>query len=165
MMDEEPYFTIIVNVKNIGAFAGKEVVQLYLADNLSTLAKPVKELKGFIKVALDPGEDKNVTFRLSRQDFASYNTDMEQWTAEPGLYTLLVGNSSRNITLSAKENVRGFNPYRYGPLSPAGKVLADPRTIYIRQKYLGSHIFTVDGLALTITYFGDTPIERYKVGM
>lgn len=89
--------TITVNVKNTGAVAGKEVVQLYVKDVQSSVSRPEKELKGFEKVELQPGEEKAVTFSLNKRAFAYYNTELKGWHVESGKFELLVGKSSKEL--------------------------------------------------------------------
>ena len=93
--------TITVDVKNAGKRAGKEVVQLYINDVLSSVSTPVKELKGFEKVALQPGEKKSVTFKLTPEDLCLLDRNME-WKVEPGAFDVMVGSSSQDIRLKGK---------------------------------------------------------------
>ena len=86
-------------VKNSGKVAGSEVVQLYIADDHSAIQRPVKELKGFSKVYLEPGQEKEVTLHLNYRSFAYYDVPGKQWKTEPGNFELLVGGSSANIRL------------------------------------------------------------------
>lgn len=89
-----------VDVENIGATAGKEVVQLYIRDLASTLRRPQKELKAFAKVSLRPGETRTVTFRLDEDALAFYDPEHKRWVAEAGDFEVLVGSSSRDIRLT-----------------------------------------------------------------
>ncbi|MDM5239635.1 glycoside hydrolase family 3 C-terminal domain-containing protein [Bacillus cereus] len=91
--------SVSVNVKNIGSTAGKEVVQLYIKDVESTMIRPEKELKGFEKVELQPGEEKTVSFTLNKRSFAYYNVELKDWHVETGEFEILVGKSSREIIL------------------------------------------------------------------
>ncbi|OQA24926.1 MAG: Thermostable beta-glucosidase B [Verrucomicrobia bacterium ADurb.Bin345] len=91
-----------VSVKNTGARKGKEVVQLYVHDVQSRLPRPVKELKGFEKVELAPGETKEVAFRLDERALAFYDADANRWVVEPGDFDILVGSSSRDIRLKGR---------------------------------------------------------------
>lgn len=86
-----------VTVKNTGARAGKEVVQLYLRDVTAALVRPLKELKGFQKVLLQPGESQVLRFSLAARDLSYYNLYKGGWVAEPGTFEVLVGASSRDI--------------------------------------------------------------------
>ncbi|MFN2271650.1 MAG: glycoside hydrolase family 3 C-terminal domain-containing protein, partial [Anaerolineae bacterium] len=92
---------VSVTVTNTGKCAGKEVVQLYVSDEVSSLPRPPKELKGFKKVVLDPGESAIVEFVLDQRALSFYDPYRKQWVAEPGEFEVLVGGSSRDIRLRA----------------------------------------------------------------
>jgi beta-glucosidase len=92
---------VSVTVTNTGECAGKEVVQLYVSDEASSLPRPPKELKGFKKVALDPGESATVEFVLDQRALSFYDPYRKQWVAEPGGFEVLVGGSSRDIRVKA----------------------------------------------------------------
>ncbi|SEQ94195.1 glycoside hydrolase family 3 N-terminal domain-containing protein [Neolewinella agarilytica] len=83
-----------VTVSNTGTRAGSEVVQLYIRDRFSSVTRPVRELKGFEKVYLEPGESTTVTFELGQQELELLDINMK-WTVEPGEFEVMVGNSSR----------------------------------------------------------------------
>jgi beta-glucosidase len=85
-------------VANTGARAGAEVVQMYVRDVVSSVTRPVKELKGFEKVALRPGETKTVAFDITPDTLAFHGIDME-YVVEPGEFLILIGNSSRDEDL------------------------------------------------------------------
>ncbi|HRD51124.1 MAG TPA: glycoside hydrolase family 3 C-terminal domain-containing protein, partial [Flavobacteriales bacterium] len=85
---------------NSGSVAGEEVVQLYAHDELASIARPVKELKGFQRVALAAGESKTITFTLHASMFSFPNAEMKE-VAEPGMFRLMVGSSSKDIRLRA----------------------------------------------------------------
>jgi beta-glucosidase len=89
------------DVTNSGSRAGAEVVQLYLKSRPSSVQRPEKELKGFAKVLLAPGETKTVKMGLNARSFAYYSTDKHSWEVDAGTYTILVGSSSRDIRLHA----------------------------------------------------------------
>ncbi len=86
---------VSVDVTNTGTRAGDEVVQLYIRDVISSVTRPVKELKGFQRITLKPGEQKTVTFEITADSLAFYDIDMK-WTVEPGEFKLMVGSSSRD---------------------------------------------------------------------
>jgi len=88
---------VSVDVKNAGMRAGAEVVQLYVQDVDSSLPRPPKELKGFQKIFLQPGEKKSVTFDIGKADLSFYDEKQGNWVAEPGKFVLHVGSSSRDI--------------------------------------------------------------------
>jgi beta-glucosidase len=96
--------TVSVNVKNIGKVKGKEVVQLYVSPDETEIIRPVRELKGFCKIELNPDETKNVSFKLNKRDFSYYNEDINDWVVETNNYTIELGESSRNIL--TKETVK-----------------------------------------------------------
>lgn len=86
-----------VSVTNTGKVAGSETVQLYIHDCESSLPRPYKELKGFRKVYLQPGETKEVTITIGKDALCFYDDKTASWTAEPGQFEALVGNASDNI--------------------------------------------------------------------
>lgn len=96
--------TVRVDVTNTGLRAGHEVAQLYIRDKFSSVTRPVKELKGFQKIYLEPGETQTVTLEITPDKLAFYDIDMN-WTVEPGAFDILVGNSSRNEDLQSVELV------------------------------------------------------------
>jgi beta-glucosidase len=89
--------TVSVDVTNTGNVAGKEVVQVYLHDHKSRLVRPPKELKGFTKVELQPGETKTVALALDFRAFAYYHPGYQQWITEDGEFDILIGSSSSDI--------------------------------------------------------------------
>jgi beta-glucosidase len=96
---------VTVTVKNTGDRAGKEIVQLYVRDVESTVIRPEKELRGFAKVELQPGEEKDVTITLDKRAFAYYNVDIQDWHVESGVFEVLVGKSSAEIILKGSIQV------------------------------------------------------------
>ena len=93
--------TVSFKVKNTGAVDGAEVAQLYVNDVESTIYRPVKELRGFKKVFLKAGEEKEVEITLDKRAFAYYNVNIGDWHVESGDFKILVGASSRDIRLEA----------------------------------------------------------------
>ena len=90
---------VSMKLTNSGARAGAEVVELYVHDGHSSVDRPVNELKGFERVALAPGQTKNVSFSLDRSALSFYSTAKHDWVAEPGQFEVLLGASSRDIRL------------------------------------------------------------------
>lgn len=88
--------TVSVNVKNTGSVPGKEVVQLYVNDKISSVTTPVKALKGFSKISLAPGESRRVSFTVAPADLGLWNRDMK-YVTEPGDFDFMFGKSSENI--------------------------------------------------------------------
>jgi beta-glucosidase len=92
--------TVSVDVKNTGKVAGDEVVQLYLHDVVSSVTRPIKELKGFKRVTLAPGESRTVQFTLDREAFALWNQDMKR-VVEPGAFEIMAGPNSVDLKTAA----------------------------------------------------------------
>lgn len=91
---------VSVNIKNTGKMAGEEVVQLYIRDLVASISRPVKELKDFTKIMLQPGEQRTVTFEITPDDLKFYNSDLEyDW--EPGDFEVYVGTNSRDVKKAA----------------------------------------------------------------
>lgn len=94
--------TLTIDVTNTGTMAGAEVLQLYISDQKSSLPRPVKELKGFSKVWLEPGETKTVNIIIDRSALSYYDDKLQTWNVEPGEFLASVGNSSDNISTMLK---------------------------------------------------------------
>ncbi|MBR9998230.1 MAG: glycoside hydrolase family 3 C-terminal domain-containing protein [Cyclobacteriaceae bacterium] len=92
---------VTMKVRNTGGIAGAEIVQLYIRDVKSTVVRPVKELKGFRKVWLNPGEEKSVSFMLTPDDLSMYDRNMNK-VVEPGMFRVMVGSSSEKIHLEGE---------------------------------------------------------------
>lgn len=86
---------VTVDVTNTGKIAGDEIVQFYIRDVVSSVTRPVKELKGFARVSLKPGETKKVTFEITPDKLAFHNIDMK-YVVEPGDFEIMTGSSSRD---------------------------------------------------------------------
>ena len=93
-MTADDQLTITADVKNVGSLAGAEVLQLYISDTQSSLPRPVKELKGFKKVYLEPGETQQVSFIIDRSALSFYDEKTGAWTAEPGEFVAMVNKLS-----------------------------------------------------------------------
>jgi len=98
-MTSDGHVTVSVDITNAGQRAGKEIVQLYIADRKSSLPRPVKELKGFEKILLQPGETKTVTFTIDVDDLSFFDPEKHEWVAEPGRFDAIVA--------AAADDVRG----------------------------------------------------------
>ena len=96
-MTADDTISFTVNVKNTGTREGQEVVQLYISDKKSSLPRPVKELKGFQKVKLAPGEEKAVTLTIDKKALSFFDDAKHEWVAEPGKFEAVIGSSSRDI--------------------------------------------------------------------
>ena len=101
-VDPEGIVLVSFTIKNTGRVAGREIAQVYLSDPVSTLPRPVKELKGFTKVALNPGESKSVTVKLDSQALCYFDEKKSCWLAEPGTFVVSVGASSADLRLKGE---------------------------------------------------------------
>jgi beta-glucosidase len=93
-------YEVSVDIKNTGKVKGDEVAQLYINDKEASVPRPPKELKGFSRVTLEPGETKTVTMKLNPRDFAFWDPASNNWKVEPGDFEIMVGSSSRDIKLN-----------------------------------------------------------------
>lgn len=119
---------VTATVANTGSVAGAEVVQVYLGDVESTVARPVRELKGFTKVALEPGQSTSVSIVLLERAFAFWSTQLSRWAVEAGDFAISVGSSSRDLV--ATKTVTVDAPSFALPLGPSSTLhewLADER--------------------------------------
>ena len=132
--------TATVTVKNTGSRTGKTVVQLYVGDPESTVFRPVRELKDFAKVELQPGESRDVTFTLDKRAFAYWNEEIQDWHVESGEFTIEVGQSSRNIECSASVNVMSTIklPKHYTMDTIFMDLMADPEAMEVMQPMMGA---------------------------
>ncbi|WP_256762218.1 glycoside hydrolase family 3 protein [Cohnella sp. WQ 127256] len=126
---DDEQVTVSLNVKNLGSRAGKEIVQLYVHDIQSSVIRPVKELKGFAKVDLQPGETQTVSFALDKRSFAYYNVGLKDWHVETGDFEIGVGGSSQDIVLKGTLQVQSTVVVKciYSRNSTVGDLSADPR--------------------------------------
>jgi beta-glucosidase len=120
--------SVSVKVKNTGDRAGSEVVQLYVGDVDSGVVRPIKELKGFEKIELQPGEQKTVTFKLNKRSFAYYDTQISDWHVETGDFVISAGRSSKEILLSERVRITSTTiiPKTYTYHSTMGDLAKNP---------------------------------------
>lgn len=109
VLSKDKNVQVSVEVTNKGKMAGEEIVQLYIRDNVSSVTRPVKELKRYQRVALQPGETKTVTMELDAESLAFYDINME-YSVEPGSFKIMVGNSSadkdlKETSIEVKERI------------------------------------------------------------
>ncbi|MDR1560149.1 MAG: glycoside hydrolase family 3 C-terminal domain-containing protein [Clostridiales bacterium] len=130
--------TVSVDVANTGGREGKETVQLYVSDHTNTAVRPLKELKGFAKLSLKPGEKKTAEFTLSKRAFAWYNEAISDWYCASGEYEILIGASSRDIRLSAKLNIESTQLIKMNVTQKTlmEDLLANPKTAGIIKGYI-----------------------------
>ena len=129
--------TVSCKVKNIGSVSGREVVQLYVKNALNEVQRPIRELCGFAKLELQPGEEKEVSFVLSKRAFAYYEEKIHDFYVPSGVYGIEIGASSRDIRLSAELSVTGTVelPYVYTLTSTVGSLMktAKGRALFERM--------------------------------
>ncbi|MBO5129025.1 MAG: glycoside hydrolase family 3 C-terminal domain-containing protein [Oscillospiraceae bacterium] len=122
-------------IRNTGAVSGEEVAQLYIHAGTGGMFRPAQELKGFARVALEPGEEKEVTITMDSRSFAVWSIAENGWVVEPGAYELRIGASSRDIRLTGtvtKEGTTSVNPYEGAIFSPyySGEVQNIPDDVF-----------------------------------
>jgi beta-glucosidase len=104
-INKEGEVQVTADIKNIGGRKGDEVVQLYINDEISSTSKPVKELKGYERITLEPGEKKTVTFKLTPEDLSLLDRNMNR-VVESGTFAVMVGSSSQDIRLNGQFEVK-----------------------------------------------------------
>ena len=100
-------FDVSFDVKNTGQRSGAEVAQVYVGDPSASIKRPVKELKGFKKVRLDPGKSEHVTLQLDQRALSYYDANEKGWRVDPGMFKVFVGDSSEDTPLTAEFTVLG----------------------------------------------------------
>lgn len=168
--------TVSLRVRNTGARAGQEVVQLYLHERRPRLPRPEKELRGFAKVALEPGEEAPLSFRLGPRDFAVYDPRAAAWTIAGGVFDLPIGASSRDIRLQESVAVDASRPLpmrldRVSPLRdwlrhPVGRERLLPIVAEMRRRLFGTPVDVPMGdesTDLAMSFLTDTPLRKLVV--
>lgn len=146
-MTDDSELTVTVDVKNTGSVAGAEVVQLYVADRNGTPQRPLKELKDFAKVYLQPGETKSVEMHLTARDLSYFEERLGDWYAPSGKYELLIGDASDHIILNEEIS---FTTEKVIPLHVAGdtiteELLANPKTAPIIKDLIAKGTAAMNG--------------------
>ncbi len=138
-MEDNETITVTVDVENTGNVTGKAVAQLYVSDKTGTYGRPIKELKGFSKVLLNPGEKKTVSFELSSRDFSYYNEELKDWYAPSGIYEIAIGSASDDLTAAGKitYTTQKLLPLHVTGATTLGELFKDPRTSPIVTKMMG----------------------------
>ncbi len=116
--------TVEFEIANTGSRAGAEVAQVYVQEASPSLPRPLKELKGFKKVFLQPGEKQKTSITLDRNAFAHYDADKKGWVADKGAYKILVGSSSRDIRLDGEFHLAETTVSLDGPIQNAPSAVA-----------------------------------------
>ena len=128
-MKDTDTLAIRCKVKNTGGAFGREAVQLYIRNGEGRVTRPVRELRGFAKLALAPGEEKELCFTLDKRAFAYYEPRIHDWHVESGVFGVEIGASSRDIRLCAEVAVKGTMvlPMVFTATTPMGVVTAHPK--------------------------------------
>jgi len=139
-IDEIGTVTVNATVKNTGSVTGKETVQFYVRDIESTVIRPEKELKGFVKVSLKPGESKIVSLTLDKRAFAYYDEAAHDWQVESGEFEILVGGSCADTALRTIVKVNSITEEKtvFTRNSTIGEMLADPVGATILEEMAGA---------------------------
>lgn len=156
-------FRISCQVKNTGAMKGKTVVQVYTGQRTPKIMRPIRELRTFKKVALNPGEQVTLEFELGEDAFTYYNTQEKKWCTEGGLHTIEVGESSRGLPLASDvEITRNYIP-TITKYSYLGDILDHPKGPQVfevitreLEQLTGENVMDLQGFAKTMFY--STPI-------
>jgi beta-glucosidase len=129
---------VTFRIKNTGDLQGMEIAQLYIRDSQSTIFRPDKELKGFAKVKLDPGQEAEVALTLDRRAFAYYDIGSNDWVVEAGQFEILVGASSRDIRLSASIDLPGSGKVSsIDTVKPTSYYHPSPQTAFNQNDFEG----------------------------
>lgn len=131
---------VSLKVKNTGNVAGKEIVQLYVADKTGAASRPVKELKNFVKVELQPQEEKTVEMELDKRSFAWYCTELQDWYAATGEYEILAAASSQDVRLRKTVRVVSFQeiPLHVHMNTTISELMENPKTNSVIQELASS---------------------------
>ena len=144
---EKDSITVSVDVTNSGKLAGKEVVQLYVKDLTGSAIRPEKELKGFEKVFLNPGETTTITMKLDKRSFAWYNTALHDWFAASGDYEILIGASSRDIRLAGTIHLNSSQelPMHVHMNTTLGELFRNPKTSEAAKELTTRYLSSMNG--------------------
>lgn len=156
-VDNEDIF-VEVTVRNTGKLAGSEVVQLYVKDVECRFDRPEKELKGFRKVFLQPGEEKTVTITLTKADLAGYYMEYGEWITQPGDFDLMIGTSSRDIAVTRRIYAACKDPFGWNGHTSIGVIAKTPAAIEILNRIMENDILQLAKVA--IDYAPDKSIHE-----
>jgi beta-glucosidase len=127
-LTEKDTLAVSLTVKNTGSRFGKEAVQLYIGRRPQAAGRPVRELRGVSKVALEPGQSKEVSFTLDTRAFSYYDTRVHDFAAESGTYVIEAGSSSRDLRLCAEVKMNAAPvPVKYDRCSTVGEIMSSPK--------------------------------------
>lgn len=169
VIEDNDTLEVKVKIKNIGKYFGKEVVQLYVRQIFSNVPRPIKELKAFTKVSLNPGEEKEINFTLNNRDFSYYDIVTNNWVIESGPFQILVGKSSRDICLIKDLYVKSSYVPKiiYTENTLLGDFLLHPKAKTFVESLLNDITKSItsdeESKNTIIGYYKTTPISRFLV--
>ncbi|MCR4673923.1 MAG: glycoside hydrolase family 3 C-terminal domain-containing protein [Lachnospiraceae bacterium] len=155
---EQTTLNVKVKVKNTGNKYGAEVVQLYVASPESELDKPEKELKGFQKVFLEPGEIQEIIFNLTKEELAHYHTGLESFITEKGDYGIMVGSSSRDISVRKTVTLTCNDPFGWSVITGIGKLVSNKKVVEIINQALQGNVMEI--CSVPIQYAPDRTLKE-----
>lgn len=140
-MKDDEKLEVVVEVTNEGSCTGKEVVQLYVSKPKTNIRRPVRELKAFAKVELEPKETKKVTFILEKSDWAYYDTEIDDWYTEPGEYHMQICRNAEEVILERTVTIlpAAKKPNRFSANSMIGEILDDEDARELMEEFAREH--------------------------
>lgn len=137
MLDNE-VLTVYVKVKNTGNMTGKEVIQLYVSPEEGDVVRPIRELRGFDKIELAPGEEKTVTFTLDMRAFSYWNTEIHDWFVTAGEYHIQIGKNAQKMVLEETVQVKGTKmiPKTYSLNTCLGELMRDEKAQAVMGQFM-----------------------------
>lgn len=135
-------------VKNTRSMAGSEVVQIYIHDEECKFDRPEKELKGFCKTYLEPGEEKTETIFISKKDLSGFCTEFGEWVTQPGQFTILVGTSARDIIATQTILVQCKDPFGLSGKTSIGELVKNHKAVEIVNHIMEEDIHILAHVAL-----------------
>ncbi len=156
-VDQSP-INVKFKVKNTGSIAGSEVVQVYVRDVECKFDRPEKELKGFQKIFLQPGEEQCVTIQITKSDLAGYYMEFGEWITQPGEFDLLVGTSVADIACTKRVLVKCKDPFRLSGRTSIGVIAQNPRAVEILNRIMEDDILLLTHVALE--FAPDKPLSE-----
>ncbi len=145
---KEDTIILTFTIRNTGTMTGKEVIQLYVGEENPILVKPPKELKDFMKVELEPGQSKELSFTITADELASYDEITGSWQVQPDDYVLYLGTSSRHIVNQIKITAEGNNPYGITEDTLLGHIAGIEGAIECLAKYCPEGVVNKEGIEL-----------------
>lgn len=139
-MTDQDTLTVTVKVKNTGSRKGKEVVQLYVSPDDGETIRPALELRGFEKIELEPGQEREVDFTLDMRAFAYWNEEIHDWYVDSGEYQIRIGKNAQEVILSVPVQVQGTReiPKIYSLNSCLGPLMRDPKAQTVMGAFMGN---------------------------